>query len=722
MAGETVPLQNISTTSRWGTRRRLWPLRIAVALVSFVVGQALIYHHAAPFLWVLLIVAWPRWRALFGAMAIGGLAGTLTAIGWMPALCLGLLIFLIPVPWRLTRASSTRWALVVLGSLSVYWIGQTYSPMRVIVALLVASGAVLLYWATEREISKISQGLGGESTLLLGLAALGSLIAGLEGWVLGPVLPSVILGGLLILAAAVMSGAAGGAVAGATLGFTLAIRGSDPNGGIGILVAAGFLAGWLGTRSWRLASLGLVAGFVLYAIVIRIPVHLTEFWLSLAIAAGALQLVPASLITLATEWADAMVAGETKDSMVSRLEQIADVMGEMARAFRIEEEPVHHEPNLVDAVVEPVCKKCSLYRACWEDDFYRSYRAMLDLTARGEGEILTPAHMPHDLRRRCIKPDAVVHAANLGLNKEREHARMALRVRESRALAELQLSGVANLIRDMAHEPVIENPRQKPKSTTAMLDYRVGIAKRPRRGGVVTGDADLVREITESQVILGLSDGMGVGPRAAWESGTAMSLLEQLLLAGFSQAMSVRAVNTTLLLRSVDDHFATLDLVLLDRQARGAELVKVAAAPTFIRRGHRVDVVRAHSLPVGILHEVHIEPIYRAIEPADVIVLVTDGVIDGPPLDGGEDRLRGFLSDLPIEDPKLMAETILSFMLGGAEDGRDDAAVMVIEVLAPGSRTRQAEAGRGNGTVHEWKRITPTPIRRKEKSHAHLVH
>lgn len=722
MAGDTVPLQNIAVASTWGDQRRLWPWRIAVTLVSFVVGQALIYHHAAPFLWVLLLVSWPRWRALFGAMVIGGLAGTLIAIGWLPALCMAFLIFFIPVPWRLTKALPARWALVVLGSLSVYWIGQTYSPMRAIAAALVALGAVFLYGATERELARISEGLGGKSTLLLGLAALGSLIAGLEGWMLGPVLPSVVLGGLLILAAAILSGPAGGSVAGATLGFTLAVRGSDPSGGIGILVATGFLAGWLGVRAWRLASLGLVAGFVLYAIVIRIPGHLTQFWLSLAIAASVLQLVPPSLVTVAKAWADAMVSGETKDTMVRRLEQIADVMGEMARAFRMEEEPRHLDPNLVDAVVEPVCKKCSLYRVCWEDDFYRSYRSILDLTAHGEEEILTPDHIPQDLRRRCIKPDAVVHAANVGLNKERDHARMAMRVRESRALAELQLSGVADMIRDMAHEPVIERPRSKRKSGSEVLDYRVGIAKRPRRGGVITGDADLVRDITETEVIFGLSDGMGVGPRAAWESGTAISLLEQLLLAGFSQAMSVRAVNTTLLLRSVDDHFATLDLVLFDRKTRGAELVKVAAAPTFIRRGGRVEVVRAHSLPVGILHEVQIDPVYRTIEPSDVIVLITDGVIDGTPRDGGEDKLREFLTDITLEDPALLAETILSYMLGGSEDGRDDASVMVIQVLAPGRRKLSWDEAREENKTHEWTHISPTPIRRKKKIPSHLVH
>ncbi|MHB1953209.1 MAG: SpoIIE family protein phosphatase [Sulfobacillus sp.] len=723
MIGELLPMHNSTASDApFKDRKRMWLLRVGMALLGFILGQALIYHHAAPFLWVFLIVIWPRWRAVFGALAIGGLIGTWTAAGWMAAGVMILAVLLIPTPFKVSKLLWLRWVLVAVGSVGIFWIGQAITPLNALIAAMVGTGAVLLYWASEREIGRINEGEGSEGTLLLGLASLGSVIAGLEGWGIGPVLPGVALGGLLILSAAVVSGPAGGAVAGATLGFTLAVRGSDPVGGVGILVATGFFAGWLASRHWRLGSLGLLLGFLLYAVMVRVPDHLTQFWVSLAIAAVLIQGVPPSLVLLAKEWAQALVTGESADSAAHRLQHIGAVMGEMARAFRIEDETVHQEPNLVETVVNAVCKKCSLYRSCWEDDFYRSYRGVLDLTSRGENEILTAAHLGGDLKRRCIKPDGLAQAANLALNKERERARIALRVRESRALAELQLSGLAQLIQDMAADPAVQERRRQRKPMPPCLDYRTGVAKRPRRGGVITGDADLVREINATQVVFGLSDGMGVGPRAAWESGTAMSLLEQLLLAGFSQTVAVRAVNTTLLLRSVDDHFATLDLILLDRGGRGAELVKVAAAPTFVRRGSRIEIVRAHTLPVGILQEVQIEPIYRIVEAGDLIVMVTDGVLDGSSLEEGEEKLRQLLCEVFIEDPEVLAETILSYMLGGDEDGRDDAAVMVIQLWEHGKMRPNLSQFAGTPKVKEWQRLTPEPIRSKAKPRSFLVH
>ncbi len=696
---------------------RLLVLKGGMGLLGFVVGQALLYHHAAPFLWVFLVVIWPRWRRVLGAFVIGGMVGTVMAAGWMPLLVLAAGILLLPLPWRWRHTVWLRWILVPLGAGGAFLIGQVGTPFVFLIAALVGAGSVFLYWGLEQEIDRISLGYGSEGTLTLGLAALGCVIAGLEGWTVGPVLPGVVLGGIVILSAAIASGPAGGAVAGATLGFTLAVRGSDPVGGIGILVASGFFAGWFATRQWRLGTLGLLMGFILYAVVIRVPTHLTQYWVSLAIAAALIQAIPSAVVPLAKDWAEALVTGESLNSVSKRMKQIGTVMDEMARAFRIEEESAPPEPNLVETVVGTVCKKCSLYRSCWEDDFYRSYRGVLDLTAHGEKEILTAAHLEGDLKRRCIKPDALAQAANLAVNKERDRARLALRVRESRALAELQLSGIAELIGDMAEDPATQERRRQKMRTILHLDYVAGVAKRPRKGGVVTGDADLVCKLNETQVVFGLSDGMGVGPRAAWESGTAMSLLEQLLIAGFTQARAVRAVNTTLLLRSVDDHFATLDLLLLDCSARGAELVKVAAAPTFIKRGSRVEIIQGHSLPVGIIQDVQIDPLYRILEPGDLIVMVTDGVLDREPLQASEERLRQFLAEVSIEDGQVLAETILSYMLGGTEDGRDDASVLTIQIFEHGktrANTRSTKSG-------EWQRITPQPIRSKPKTRKFLV-
>jgi stage II sporulation protein E len=708
MAGEVSAMHNHGSSTRdpLKSRTKPWRERLAVALVGAILGQAMIYHHAAPFVIIFATLVWQKRRVWYGPFMAGGLVGTALGVGWLPALVLLAWALVVPVPWHRPGWQWTQWPLIAVGGAAVFGIGQSWNVYFLIIVMSLAAGSILLSYLLLHEWDRVHEGDLDRRTLVLALASLGCLIAGLAGYQIWDVNPSLLVGGLVMLAAAAVQGAAGGAVAGATLGVTLALRGGASHAVVGILVAGGFLSGWLEVRHWRLASVGLVAGVVVYAVFIELPSSLQTFWVSIAGAATLFQAVPDAAIAMARQWVDSLAPASVADLFKERLTRIADVMKEMARAFRVDEEPDPPQTQLVQAVVDTTCRKCSLYRSCWEDEFYRSYRGMMDLCVRAEEMPVKADDMTGDLGRRCIRPDEVARAANRAVHREQERASFALRIQESRKLAELQLTGLAQLVSDMAQDIPDESNQRKRRRHVEPLDYRVGLAKRPRRGGVVSGDSELIADLSPTQVVFGLSDGMGVGPRAAWESGTAMSLLEQLLRAGFSQALAVRAVNSTLLLRSADDHFATLDLVLLDREARRMEIVKVAASPTFIRRRGDVFEIRSHALPVGIVPEVAIDPVSTMAETGDVVVMVTDGVMDVDQR-RGEARLKQFLRELPTGDPQMMAETILSFMLESSGDGRDDALVMVILL----GRSDPVKTGQGlpDSPVREWKRVTHMP-------------
>ena len=703
------PDQEPRVRERHGEKLTLRGAQFAMALLGWILGQAMIYHRPAPFLWIALLLVWPRWRRFFGPMLIGGIAGTALGIKDSSALLILTLAFSVPIPWRRRHWHWLQWPLLIGGTAILFLLGYPLNIFDSLITGVICVGALLLYWAASRQIQVIDTGQGDQTTLVMGLAWVGSVIAGLEGWKFGLFAPSLLVGGCLILAAAILNGPGGGAVAGATLGFTLAVRGTGPSNEIGILVTGGFLAGILAVRYWRLASVGLMVGIVLYAVLIHLPSELNVLWISLAVTSAFIQLLPSAWVDLGRVWAQLLVQGDTPDTLPSRLNKMADVMHEMSYAFRIEDEEPETQTNLVEAVVSSVCRKCSLYRSCWEDEFYRSYRGLLNLVSAKTEDLVTVQDLG-ELQRRCIRPEVLVQSANIHLHKERDRAAFRLRVKESRALAEHQLAGLADLIKEMARDFNESYSRDGVKKLAPTLDYAVGLAKRPRRGGLVSGDSDLVRDLPKHHVIFGLSDGMGVGPRAAWESGTAMSLLEQLLQAGFSPRLAVRAVNTTLLLRSVEDHFATLDLFLMDRIGRGGELIKVAAAPTFFCRKDRVETIHSHSLPVGIIQDVHVEPIYHTLDPGDLLVMVTDGALEMQD-SASEEKLRHLLEEMPMAAPQVMAETILSYMLGHDQDGRDDAAVMVIQVLAHGQKPKVATMTDPTPPIREWHRLTPRPLR-----------
>lgn len=686
--------------------RRRWGEQIGVALGSAILGQAMIYHHAAPFVVIFSLLVWQRRRTWFAPFMAGGLVGTALGVGWLPALILVGWTLLVPLPWYRAGMEFTKWPLLALGGAAVFGVGQVWTSYTLTIVAAIAMGSLLLFFFLSREMARLASGEMDRRTLVLVLAALGCLIAGLAGYQVWYVNPSLFIGALVMLCAAAIQGPAGGAVAGATLGVTLALRGSAPHDLVGIFVCGGFLAGWAQTRHWRLASLGLVVGVLVYAVFIQLPRPLEPFWVSMVLAAVLFQVTPDAVVAPTQRWVDSLGQPLAGEVMGDRMGRIALVMQEMARAFRVEDEPANSETEVVQAIVEGVCKRCSLYRSCWEQEFYRSYRGLVSLSNSAAEKLVNGDDLSGDLARRCIRPDEVARSANIAVSRERERAHLTLRIRESRALAERQLIGLAGLVSEMAadvKEPPAPRGRRWGGHRQDPLPYRVGVAKRPRRGGAVSGDSELIADLSASQVVFGISDGMGVGPRAAWESSCAMSLMEQLLLAGFSQTLAVRAVNTTLLLRSVEDHFATLDLLLLDRDAHSAEIVKIAAAPTFVRRRGHVFQFESKSLPVGIVKEITIDPVSAPVEPGDVVVMVTDGVLDHGDA-GGADRLKHFLLELPGSDPQVMAETLLSFMLEGSADGRDDALVMVILLGSP-KRVVPGEAVVDN-PVSEWRRVT----------------
>lgn len=686
-----------------------WRQRLLVALGSAILGQAMIYHHAAPFVVIFSLLVWQRRRNWYAPFMAGGLIGTFFGVGWMPALVLIGWALLVPVPWHRPGWLYTKWPLLGLGAAAVFGVGQPWTTYSLVIVASITAGSILLFYFLSLELEKLAVGDLDRRTLVLALAALGCFIAGLAGYRIYGVNPGLFIGGMVMLAAASVQGPAGGAVAGATLGITLAVRGGSSLDMVGILVAGGYLAGWFQTRHWRLGSLGLVAGVLVYAVFIQLPQPLQPFWISIAGAAALFQACPDAVVILGRQWIDSLGGSLGPDMLHERMVRIAEVMKEMARAFRVEEDVPTPDTQLVQAIVDSTCKKCSLYRSCWEDEFYRSYRGMVDLCGRAEQGVVTADDLVGDLARRCIRPDEVSQATNLAMNRERERANFALRIKESRALAELQLTGLADLVQEMARDAAVDRPPKRRRWRREALPYRVGVAKRPRRGGVVSGDSELIFDLSETKVVFGISDGMGVGPRAAWESGTAMALMERLLMAGFTQSLAVRAVNTTLLLRSVDDHFATLDLLMVDREAHRMEIVKVAASPTFVKRRGQVFEIQSHSLPVGIIQDVAIDPLVSSVEGGDMVVMVTDGVL-GVDQTAGEARLKALLKELPPGDPTTMAETILSFMLGDHRDGRDDALAMVI--LLGSAQNFKNTDWTADTPVPEWQRVTPVSVGR----------
>ena len=152
--------------------------------------------------------------------------------------------------------------------------------------------------------------------------------------------------------------------------------------------------------------------------------------------------------------------------------------------------------------------------------------------------------------------------------------------------------------------------------------------------------------------------------------------LEQFLEAGFSKETAVRMINSALIVRSDAQVFSTIDISSLDLYTGICEFLKVGASTTFIRRENWVETISSTSLPAGVFHKLEPDCTSRKLYDGDMVIMVTDGVLDALPGEDKEQAMCQFLESLDFMPPQEMAERILEFALSFVPGARDDMTVL----------------------------------------------
>lgn len=196
-------------------------------------------------------------------------------------------------------------------------------------------------------------------------------------------------------------------------------------------------------------------------------------------------------------------------------------------------------------------------------------------------------------------------------------------------------------------------------SLTRAFSYRISSGAAQVARDEICGDSFTIATLKEGKQLVALSDGMGVGAKASSESQAAVRLLENMLSSGFARELALKTINSVLLLRSNDESFATLDMLVIDLYSGELDVIKVGAAPSFLKRGRQVGIISANSLPIGILEEVEISSEKRYLCPRDMIVMVSDGVLEISRQQADGVWLQEFLARADEKDPQVLAEMIM---------------------------------------------------------------
>lgn len=199
-----------------------------------------------------------------------------------------------------------------------------------------------------------------------------------------------------------------------------------------------------------------------------------------------------------------------------------------------------------------------------------------------------------------------------------------------------------------------------------------GMAGEPCRGQAASGDNFGFLTGNHGQVVMSLSDGMGTGVEASKESQAVIELLEQFLDAGFTVETAVKMINSSMVLQRGMQRFSTLDICNINLYNGQCGMLKIGASTTFIRRNGWVETVASTSLPMGVLQEIDFEETRKKLEPGDMIIMISDGVLDALPQEEGEELLKYLILHIPTSNPAEFAHILLEQVLEFQKDGPQD--------------------------------------------------
>ena len=339
--------------------------------------------------------------------------------------------------------------------------------------------------------------------------------------------------------------------------------------------------------------------------------------------------------------------GETGLAQV-RLELGAEVLGAAQQLFLETAPPPVDASAVLQKVRQRACGSCSARNSCPQ-------QSSLDISL-----------LQNPLDAQCRKSGRLIPELRRGQEQLKLLKADSARQSEYRAAMVQQYQFLGDFLRRLADD--LPRRGQRPRAW-----FRAEAAARSRSKELANGDRCLAFPGAECRYYVLLCDGMGTGLGAAQEGQSAISLLRQMLTAGFPAAHALRTLNSILALRG-SAGAVTVDLAELYLDTGHATLYKWGAAPSWLLRRGSAEKIGTATPPPGLSVTESRETVEKlSLRRGEALVLLSDGV-DGE----GISRRSDLTPDMP---PGELAAKILEY---GRGKQMDDATAAVIR-LRPAS-------------------------------------
>lgn len=192
----------------------------------------------------------------------------------------------------------------------------------------------------------------------------------------------------------------------------------------------------------------------------------------------------------------------------------------------------------------------------------------------------------------------------------------------------------------------------------------------------ICGDNYLVKEMKNGRFISAISDGMGKGYRAFYESDMTLKLVEDIIQLNISSDTALEILNTFYSVQDYLEQYATLDFLEINRYNSIAHFYKMGATTSYILKNDgRIDKIINKNLPFGIDDEVDMYK-YK-LEPGDLILMSSDGVFENI-INVSEFEI--FMEKIKNYPPQKIVYEILNYTINHNIQTKDDMSVIALKI------------------------------------------
>lgn len=244
------------------------------------------------------------------------------------------------------------------------------------------------------------------------------------------------------------------------------------------------------------------------------------------------------------------------------------------------------------------------------------------------------------------------------------------------------MGGVSKVISSLAEDIEDKEKKEEPQKEKQKFKLQVASAKVTKNNSEVSGDTSIQTKLHDEKYMMAISDGMGSGPRAKKSSSTVIKMLKRLLTTGFDKDVSIGLINSSVNLNSNEETYATIDISVIDTVTGNIEFIKNGACPTFIKLNNKVEVVKAVSLPAGIVDNIDLVVYDKDLKGGEIIVMCSDGILESnTELVNKEIWVKELLENIETDDIQRIASILLQEAIdNGLGIAKDDMTILIAKV------------------------------------------